>query len=112
MTIREYITQKLPAFNLTEADFMDLPVDDIDKEYHARTDGKLVGTAMVTLIEELAFRPHLKNINESGFSANWEYDLGKFYMLLCRRHGITPNADVCGLLGISTITFLDAADYF
>lgn len=110
MSIKEYIELKLPAFQFNDADFVDFDVEDVNAEYSSHN-AKEVGIAMIPFIEELAYRPHLKQINESGFSASWEYDLGKYYMLLCRKYGITPNTDTANLLGINTITILDAADY-
>lgn len=106
MTIREYISQKLNAFGLTEAHYHDvviasgLALDDI----YTADNVSDVGKAMVSLIEELIFSPRLTNVNEGGFSMSWDFGgLGKWYLLLCRRYGVKPNADVMSQMGVSAI---------
>ena len=106
MTIREYISQKLPSFNLTEAQFADINADfglDVNLEYSS--DYLLAANkAIVGIIEEKVLAPRLESVNEGGFSMSWNYsDLGKLYMYLCKKYGLTPNDDVVSLLGINMI---------
>lgn len=106
MTIREYISQKLPFFNLKEAQFVDVADDydiNLDAEY-SKGMQLTVNTAVVHIIEEQVLAPQLASVNEGGFSMSWNYsDLGKLYMHLCRKYGITPDNDVVSLLGINMI---------
>ena len=106
MTIREYISQKLPSFNLTEAQFADINADfglDVNQEY-SREYQMAANKANVGLIEEKVLAPRLESVNEGGFSMSWNYsDLGKLYMYLCKKYGLTPNDDVVSLLGINMI---------
>jgi hypothetical protein len=49
--------------------------------------------------------PRLQSVNESGFSLSWDFaTLGKYYLWLCRRYGVSADSDTLQLLGISTIT--------
>lgn len=106
MTIREYISQKLPSFNLSEAQFADIYADygvDANQEYSA-ANNLAVNKAIVGIIEEQVLAPKLKSVSEGGMSLSWNYtDLGKLYMYLCKKYGLTPNPDVVSLLGISMI---------
>jgi hypothetical protein len=106
MTIREYVSQKLRAFNLTEAaltDFMmslGMPLDD---EYTFDI-AEQVGKAMASSLEELVLAPRLSNVNESGFSMSWDFaDLGKYYLYLCKKWGVPVNDDVVSAAGTSAI---------
>lgn len=102
MTNREYILGKLSAFEVSDAQLADLPVD-LDAEYTAGN--ATVGRAIVSFVEELALAPHRTNISENGFSVSWDMkDLGKYYMWLCRKYGVKPNADVTSMMGMSMIT--------
>ena len=111
MTIREYISQKLPSFNLTEAQFADIYADyglDVNQEYSASFQ-LATNKAIVGIIEEQVLAPKLKSVTEGGLSLSWNYeDLGKLYMYLCKKYGLTPNADVVSLLGISMIRDVSA----
>ena len=107
MTIREYISQKLSAFgNVSEAQLLDMSLSGkfgLEDEYR-EDNSQSVGIAMVGGIEEIVFAPKMKSVSESGFSMSWDYDgLGKYYLWLCRKWGVTPNEDVVGMLGISMI---------
>lgn len=106
MTIREYISQKLPSFNLTEAQFADIYADyglDVNQDYSIENQ-LAANKAIVGIIEEQVLAPRLASVNEGGFSMSWNYsDLGKLYMYLCNKYGITPNSDVVSLLGINMI---------
>lgn len=68
----------------------------LDEEYSA--DNALsVGVAMVNLVAEIILQGKQSSINENGFSASWNYDsLGKYYLWLCKKYGIDPDADIVG----------------
>ena len=106
MTIREYVSQKLQAFNLTEAaltDFMMSLGMSLDDEYTFDI-APSVGKAMASSLEELVLAPRLSNINEGGFSMSWDFsDLGKYYVYLCKKWGVKVNDDVLTASGISAI---------
>lgn len=113
MTIREYVTQKLQAFNLTEATLADLSASlgrSLDEEYTFDMASN-VGKAMASSLEELILAPRLSSVSESGFSMSWDYaDLGKFYLYLCRKWGVKVNDDVLTVTGLSAI--IDRTDYW
>jgi hypothetical protein len=106
MTIKEYISQKLPSISLTEAQFADVQVDfglDTNQEYSA-SNSLAVNKAIVGIIEEQVLAPKLRSVSEGGMSLSWNYeDLGKLYMYLCKKYGLTPNPEVVSLLGVSMI---------
>lgn len=107
MTIREYISQKLSAFgNISEAQLLDMSLSgkfSLEDEYNENNISS-IGIAMVGGIEELVLAPKLKSVSESGFSMSWDYEgLGKYYLWLCRKWGVTPNDEVMGMLGISMV---------
>lgn len=107
MTIREYISQKLNAFgNISEAQLLDMSLSgkfSLEDEYN-EGNVRSVGIAMVSGIEELVLVPKMKSVSESGFSVSWDYNgLGKYYLWLCRKWGVTPNEEVVGMLGISMV---------
>ncbi len=106
MTVGEYIQQKLPFFHLGEAQFADIYARfGLDARQDYSIDCNLnVNKAIVSIIEEQVLAPKQKSVNEGGFSATWNYDdLGKLYMYLCKKYGITPNPDVETSLGIKMI---------
>lgn len=107
MSIREYISQKLQAFQLGEHAFIDFAFTnemDVEAEYTADVQEK-VNIAIVGIIEDLVFAPRPTSISESGFSVSWNYDtLGRYYMWLCRKYGLTPKEEIAEMLGISMIT--------
>lgn len=111
MTIREYVSQKLQAFNLTDAALADFMVSlgvSLDDEYTFDI-APSVGKAMASTIEELILAPRLSNVNESGFSVSWDYaDLGKYYLYLCRKWGVPVNDDV--LSASDTSVIIDKTD--
>ena len=111
MTIREYITQKLQSFNVNEAvlvDFMMSSGLSLSDEYNSSV-APQVGKAMVSAIEELILAPRLSSVNEGGFSMSWDFsDLGKYYLFLCKKWGISINVDVLNVTGLSAI--IDKSD--
>jgi len=105
MKIREYISQKLRAWNITDAQLVDIsPCIDLEEEYTS-DDAQVVGKAMISVIEELMLAPCMSNVNENGFSVSWDYSrIGQYYMWLCRKYGVAPDNEVVAALGLSTIT--------
>lgn len=106
MTIREYIFEKLKAFGISEAQLLDMALDggiELDAEY-TQDVAKSVGTAMTQGLAELILAPRMDNINENGFSVSWNFNnLGKYYLWLCKRWGITPDDEVLEATGLSVI---------
>lgn len=105
MKIREYISQKLRAWNITDAQLGDISSSiDLEEEYTS-DDAQVVGKAMISIIEELMLAPCMSNVNENGFSVSWDYSrIGQYYMWLCRKYGVAPDDEVVAALGLSTIT--------
>ena len=105
MKIREYISQKLRAWNITDAQLEDiLSCIDLHEEYTS-DNSQVVGKAMISVIEELMLAPYMSNVNENGFSVSWDYSrIGQYYMWLCRKYGVAPDDEVVAALGLSTIT--------
>lgn len=105
MKIREYISQKLRAWNITDAQLEDISSGiDLDEEYTS-DNSQVVGKAMISVIEELMLAPYMSNVNENGFSVSWDYSrIGQYYMWLCRKYGVVPDDEVVAALGLSTIT--------
>lgn len=105
MKIREYISQKLRAWNITDAQLEDISSGiDLDEEYTS-DNSQVVGKAMISVIEELMLAPYMSNVNENGFSVSWDYSkIGQYYMWLCRKYGVVPDNEVVAALGLSTIT--------
>ena len=105
MKIREYISQKLRAWNITDAQLEDISSGiDLDEEYTS-DNSQVVGKAMISVIEELMLAPYMSNVNENGFSVYWDYSrIGQYYMWLCRKYGVAPDDEVVAALGFSTIT--------
>lgn len=100
MTNREYIVQKLAAFQVNEAILADLDVN-LDAEYDGSQE---VGKALVYAVEELVLAPTVSNVSESGFSVSWDKGkLGQWYLWLCKKYGVTPDNDVLGLLGVPAV---------
>lgn len=107
MTIRDYILQELKAFDVSEAQLLDMSLNGgygLEDEYSKDT-MKFVGISMAGFIEKMVFAPKMSNVSENGFSMSWDYgEIGKYYFWLCKRWGINPNEDVIGILGIAVIT--------
>ena len=105
MKIREYISQKLRAWNITDAQLVDISPDiDIEEEYTS-DEAQGVGKAMISVSEERMLAPCMSNVNENGFSVSWDYSrIGQYYMWLCRKYGVAPDNEVVAALGLSTIT--------
>lgn len=107
MSIKEYILQELRAFDVSEAQLLDMSLNGgygLEDEYSKDT-MKDVGISIAGFIEKMVFAPKVSNVSESGFSISWDYGkIGKYYLWLCNKWGITPNSEVIGILGMSVIT--------
>ncbi len=109
MTVGEYISQKFRAWNITDAQLVDVLASVNPEEQYSEDNEQEVGKAMVGILEELALSPYMDNVNENGFSVSWDYSkVGQYYMWLCRKYGVDPNTDVVAALGLSTI--IDKSD--
>lgn len=107
MTVREYIASTLSGLSIPPAYYEDLMVNPDDTYDHSMYLD--VGRAMVSFLGGLILAPRVRTVNENGFSMQWDTDnLGKYYLWLCKRYGITPDPDVVSLLGINTI--IDISD--
>ena len=106
MTIREYVSQKLQAFNVTEAFYADFVLASglsLDDEYTFDV-APIVGKALAQNIAEVILSPRLSNVNESGFSMSWDFsELGKYYLYLCKKWGLTPDEEAVSVAGLSVI---------
>lgn len=106
MTIRAYITDKLKAYGISEAQLIDVALTQgIDLESDvADCNPMRVGIALAQILEECILAPRLSSVSEGGFSLSWNYDAaGKYYVWLCRKWDMTPNADVLAMLGLSSV---------
>lgn len=102
MTNLEYVRMKLKAFEISEAELIDAGIDP-QAEYAPGS--AVVGKGIISIIEERIFAPYRTNISEQGFSVSWDMrDIAKYYLYLCRRWGVTPDAEVQRLSGLSVIT--------
>ena len=104
MTIKQYISQKLRAFDITEADFCDISVYvDLEAEYTA-DNAKTAGIALAKALEGVMLAPRRESVNENGFSMSWNFkDISKYYLWLCHKWGIEANSDALSMLGLSMI---------
>ena len=101
MTNGDYMMQKLQAFSITEAQLLDSGVN-LEAEYVPGS--RIVALGMISVIEDLVLSPQQTNISENGFSVSWDVsNLAKYYMYLCKKWGVTPNADVIESIQIPTI---------
>lgn len=106
MTIRAYISDKLKAYGVSEAQLIDLSISsglDLDANV-TDYEPSVIGIALTHTLEECILAPRVSNVSESGFSMSWDCSsASKYYIWLCRKWGLTPNADVMEMLGVSTI---------
>lgn len=107
MTNREYIIQKMAAFQVNEALLADISEGiDLDAPY---TGDPAVGRALIKGIEEAILQPYMSSVSESGFSVSWNRDnIGRWYRWLCQKYGVTVNSDALASLGVSSI--IDISD--
>ena len=105
MTIKEYMVSLLPGLTIPEAFFEDMTLD-VEEDYEPSMYNE-VGIALVNAVAGVILAPQVKSVNENGFSMSWDTDLlGKYYLWLCKRYGITPDPDVT--LGLGSI--IDKSD--
>ena len=104
MTNKDYILGKFRAFGLTDAQLEEIGLKiSLEDEYSVENE-TIVGRAMCDLVAEMVLFPRQASVSEAGFSVSWDFaNLGKYYMYLCRRYGVKPDAGVTDLLGISMI---------
>lgn len=107
MTVKEYILQKLQAFGvISEAELLDMSMSrsfDLAEQYSDKNADE-VAKAIIEAIEGKILAPTMKSVSESGFSASWDYSsVGKYYIWLCRKHGIKPNADFIAMLNVNML---------
>lgn len=106
MTVREYISQKLRAFDITEAHLLDVSLNglNLDATYNQSMQTQ-VNKGIISILAELILAPMQTSINEQGFSMTWDTKkMGDYYLYLCKRYGVTPDADVTSMLGMDMIT--------
>jgi hypothetical protein len=108
MTVREHITAKLAVLRLTltEADWSDIgKAVDLNA---ADTAENLVRAYRVLAVSVLPFylnRTQAKSVSENGFTLSLdESGLNRFYLWLCGRYGIAPDAVLGGGSVISDIS--------
>lgn len=100
MTNREFITQQMRAFGVTESDLM-LSGVNLDGEV---TDVSVAEKSLIPIVAKMACSPFLKNVSENGFSVSWDISkMGWWYRYLCSKYGVKPDADVMAALGMSVI---------
>lgn len=106
MHVGEYLQDQLRAWGVTQSQLMDVALDGVDpNEEYTADNREVVQRAMLTLLEQVVLAPYQKSISENGFSVSWDFgNVGRYYLWLCRRLGVTPNEDVVNALDISTIT--------
>ena len=106
MTIRDYISNKLRAFGLTEAEFVDFSLDTkLNLDDTLTSDNlKEVQKGMCHILIGLILSPVQKSVNENGFSVSWDMDkVTSLYLHLSRQCGEEIDSEIAALLGISTI---------
>lgn len=107
MTIRAYISDKLKAFGVSEAQLVDMSLSSgLDLEADVlEQDPTVVGVALTNTLEELILAPKMTSVNESGFSISWDFaNASQYYLWLCQKWGLTPKAEVLEALGLSVIS--------
>jgi len=102
MTVREYIASLLPGLTIPDAFLADMGVDpDLDYD---NSMFMTVGQGLCSVLGGIILAPRVRSVNENGFSMSWDNDLlGKYYLWLCKRYGITPDPDVVALLGVNAV---------
>lgn len=107
MTVQEYIASLLPGITIPEAFFIDAGLD-LEDDYDTSM-YSTIGNALISVMGGIILAPRVKNVNENGFSMSWDTDtLGRYYLWLCKRYGVTPDKEVAALIGTSSI--IDISD--
>lgn len=104
MTIREYLSQKFAAFNISEAQLLDATKEQgisLDDDVDVMMPNE-IGLMTIGVLGDILLAPRLKSVSESGFSMSWYVDDAyKYYLYLCRKYGVAPNEEI--LSGLNTI---------
>lgn len=107
MTIKEYIEKQLAAFHPTDADIIDVFLYDTtisEGDEYSESNAEQVSKMLALALPSFILKPRLNDVSEGGFSMSWNFDnLVKYYLWLCRKHGLTPDATVMETSGISVI---------
>lgn len=105
MTVGEYISGELAPFFVEASVSLDMFLFTIDlNETYSASNEKATNVALLNAIERVMLRPRVEQVNENGFSATIKFDdMGKYYAYLCKRYGVTPNADIVAGSGVSVI---------
>lgn len=107
MTVKEYMVSMTPGLTIPDAFLVDTGLN-LDAEYDTSM-YSTVGQSLVSILAGVILAPRVKTVNENGFSMSWDTDMvGKYYLWLCKRYGITPDPDVVALIGPSSI--IDISD--
>lgn len=106
MSVKEYIRSLLTGLDIPDAFYADMGID-LEADY---TPGDPeVGKAVVGSLAGLILSPQVSAVNENGFSMRWDRgQLGKYYLWLCRKFGLTPDKEVEAVVGISAV--IDISD--
>ena len=100
MTNGEFISKRLRAFGVTDADLMTVTGVDLDGDVNVA----MAEQAMIPLLAELAVAPYQKSVSENGFSVSWDMSkIGWWYRYLCSKYGIKADPNVEAALGLSVI---------
>lgn len=106
MTNKEYIQMSVDGVSLNDAALADLfSSTDLlpDDEYSPDSSGEL-WKAFIPVLGNLILAPYVSSVSESGFSRSWNREkLGNWYLILCRRYGVTVDEDVLSSAGVSMI---------
>lgn len=105
MTNKEYIQAKLRPFGIDDAVLVDISLSGIDLEaYYDEEQREAVGKALCEALADIMLAPRVENVSESGFSMSWKFDdVAKYYMYLCNKFGVTPNANIVDMSGLNVI---------
>ena len=107
MTVKEYIVSLLPGVSIPEAFLIDTGLD-LETDYDTSMYSE-IGNSLISVLGGIILAPRVKTVNENGFSMSWDMDaLGRYYLWLCKRYGITPDKEVAALIGTSSI--IDISD--
>lgn len=107
MTLGQYITGKLAAFDIPEGQFigMSFPAGLSEESDIADITAEGLWQLMADTLEELILAPRVTSVSESGFSRSWDFsNVARYYVWLCRKCGKKPSEEVLCSGGISSMT--------
>lgn len=103
MTNKDYIMANLAPLGIKEEQIA-VVFGNIEPDAEYIAGSQEVGVALTKAIELACFMPKVKSVSESGFSVSYDYtDLAKYYLVLCRMYGVTPNEELSAMAGINRI---------